>query len=107
MCLHSQLECNAEVYVDDVVRKTREDEGLISDLAKTFDNLRKFKVKLSPDKCTFGVPSRKLLGYMVSYRGIDPNLEKVPAITKMKLPENLHYVQMLTGHMATLSRFIS
>jgi hypothetical protein len=79
-CLHSQLECNAEVYVDDVVRKTREDEGLISDLAKTFDNLRKFKVKLSPDKCTFGVPSRKLLGYMVSYRVIDPNLEKVPAI---------------------------
>jgi hypothetical protein len=58
----------------------------------TFDNLRKFKIKLNPEKCTFGVPSGKLLGYMVSHRGIDPNPEKVLAITKMKLPESLHDV---------------
>jgi hypothetical protein len=67
-----------------VVIKTREDEGLISDLAETFDNLRKFKMKLNPEKCTFGVPSRKLLWYMVSRHGIGPNPEKVSAITKMK-----------------------
>lgn len=73
-----------------MVVKTR--EGLVSDLAETFDNLRKFKMKLNPEKCTFGVPSGKLLGYMISRRGIDPNLEKVSAITKMKLPENLHDV---------------
>jgi hypothetical protein len=54
------------VYVDDVVVKTREDEGLIFYLTETFDNLRKFKMKLNPEMCTFGVPSRKLLGYMVS-----------------------------------------
>jgi hypothetical protein len=91
-CLHSQLGRNAEVYVDDMVVKTQEDEGLISDLAETFDNLRKFKMKLNLDKCTFGVPLRKLLGYMVSHRGIDPNPVKVSAITKMKLPERLHDV---------------
>jgi hypothetical protein len=45
-----------EAYVGDVVVKTREEEGLISDLAETFDNLRKFKMKLNPEKCTFGVP---------------------------------------------------
>jgi hypothetical protein len=72
-CLHSQLQRNDEAYVDGLVIKTREDEGLISDLAKTFDNQRKFKMKLNPDKCTFGMPSRKLLGYMVSYHRIDPN----------------------------------
>jgi hypothetical protein len=55
-CLHSQLGRNAEVYVDDVVIKTREDEGLISDLVETLDNLRKFKMKLNPEKCTFSVP---------------------------------------------------
>jgi hypothetical protein len=60
--------------------------------SETFDNLRKFKIKLNPEKCTFGVPSGKLLGYMVSHRGIDPNPEKVLAITKMKLPESLHDV---------------
>jgi hypothetical protein len=75
-----------------VVVKTRKDEGLISNLAETFDNLRKFKIKLNPDKCTFGVPSEKLLGCMVSHHGIDPNPEKVSAIIKMKSPESLHDV---------------
>jgi hypothetical protein len=106
-CLHSQLERNVEEYVDDVVVKTREDKGLISDLVETFNNLRKFKIKLNSEKCTFGVPSGKLLGYMVSRRGIDPIPEKVSAITKMNPPESLHDVQKLTGCMATLSRFIS
>jgi hypothetical protein len=68
------------------VVKTQEEEGLISDLTETFNNLRKFKMKQNPQKCTFGVPSGKLLGYMVSHCGIDPNLEKVLAITKMKPP---------------------
>jgi hypothetical protein len=78
------------VYVDDVVIKTREEEGLISNLAQFFDNLRKFKMKLNPKKWTFGVPSGKLHGYMVSRRGIDPNLEKVLNINKIKLPKSLH-----------------
>jgi hypothetical protein len=90
-----------------VVVKTREEEGLISDIAETFNNPRKFKMKLNPEKCTFGVPLGKLLGYMVSHRSIDPNPEKVSAITKMRPPESLHDVQKLTGCMATLSRFIS
>jgi hypothetical protein len=55
-CLHSQHGCNAEAYIDDVVVKTQEDEGLVSDLAETFDIMRKFKMKQNPDKCTFGVP---------------------------------------------------
>jgi hypothetical protein len=79
-------------YVDNMVVKTREEEGLISDLAETFDNPRKFKMKLNPGKCTFGVPSGKLHGYMVSRRGIDPNSEMVSAITKMKPPKSLHDV---------------
>jgi hypothetical protein len=90
-----------------VVVKTREDEGPISNPVETFDNLEKFKMKLNPEKCTFGVPSGKLLGYMVSWQGIDPNPEKVSAITRMNLPESLHDVQKLTGCMASLSRFIS
>jgi hypothetical protein len=91
-CLYSQLGCNVEAYVDDVVVKTWEEEGLISDLAETFDNLSKFKMKLNPEKCTFGVPSGKLLGYMVSSRGIDPNPEKVSVIIKMRPPISLYDV---------------
>jgi hypothetical protein len=106
-CLHSQLGCNAEAYIDHVVIKTQEDEGLISNLAETLDNPRKFKMRLNPEKCTFSVPLGKLLWYMVSRRGIDVNPEKVLAITKMKPPESLHDVQKLIGCLATLSRFIS
>jgi hypothetical protein len=80
-----------------VVVKTRENEGLISNLPENFNNLRKFKMKLNPEKCTFGVPPGKLLGYMVSRYGIDPNSEKVSAITKIKLPDSLHDVQKLMG----------
>jgi hypothetical protein len=64
-------------------------------------------MKLNPEKCTSDVPLGKLLGYMVSRHGIDPNSEKVWAITKMKPPKSLHDVQKLTGYMATLSGFIS
>jgi hypothetical protein len=106
-CLHSQLWRNAEAYIDHVVIKTQEDEGLISNLAETLDNPRKFKMRLNPEKCTFSVPLGKLLWYMVSRRGIDVNPEKVLAITKMKPPESLHDVQKLIGCLATLSRFIS
>jgi hypothetical protein len=91
-CLHSHLGHNTKAYVDDVVVKTQEDEGLISDLVEAFDNLRNFEMKLNPKKYTFGVPSGKLLGYVVSRCGIDPNPEKVSVITKMKPSESLHDV---------------
>jgi hypothetical protein len=64
-------------------------------------------MKLNHENCTFSVPSRKLLGYMVSHRGIDPNPEKVSTVTKMKPLKSLHDVHKLTGCMAALSRFIS
>jgi hypothetical protein len=64
-------------------------------------------MKLNPKKCTFGVPSGKLLRYRVSRRGTDPNLEKVLAMTKMKPSESLHDVQKLTRCMSALSSFIS
>jgi hypothetical protein len=104
-CLHSHLGHNAKAYIDDMVIKSQEDEWLISDLVETFDNLRKFKMNLNPKKCTFGMPSGKLLGYMVSRRGIDSNPEKVSAITKMKLLESHYDVQKLMGCMASLSKF--
>jgi hypothetical protein len=90
-----------------MVVKIQEEEGVISNLVETFDILRKFKMKLNPEKCTFGVPFEKLLGYMVSHRVIDPILEKVSAISNMKPPESLHDVLKLTRCMAALSRFIS
>ena len=64
--------CNAEVYIDDVVVKTKRNDQFITDLSKTFENLRRFKWKLNPTKCVFGVPSEKLLGFIVSSRASKP-----------------------------------
>lgn len=80
---------NVEAYADDVVIKTQTKKDLIYDLAETFMSLTNFSIKLNPDKCTFGVPSGKLLGYLVSDQGIKANPEKVAAISKMGPPNCL------------------
>src|SRR5438128_4714118 len=82
-CLHDQLGCNVEAYVDDVIIKSWVKEDLISDLSETFINLRRFRWKMNPEKCVFGVPSGKLLGFIISYRGIKANPGKLKDIFKM------------------------
>nr|AAT94049.1 putative polyprotein [Oryza sativa Japonica Group] len=106
-CFSTQIGRNVEAYVDDVVVKTKQKDDLISDLEETFASIRAFRMKLNPEKCTFGVPSGKLLGFMVSHRGIQANPEKVTAILNMKPPSSQKDVQKLTGCMAALSRFVS
>jgi hypothetical protein len=64
---------NAEAYVDDIVVKSSARDTLVDDLCDTFDNLRKIHLKLNQEKCAFGVPSSKLLGFLVSHRGIEAN----------------------------------
>jgi hypothetical protein len=106
-CLHDQIDKNVKVYVDDVVIKTKESKSLIDDLRETFTNLRRFRMKLNLAKCTFVVPAGKLLGFLVSNRGIEVNPGKIRAIERMKPPVNLKEVQKFTGCLASLSRFIS
>jgi hypothetical protein len=75
-CLGSQIGCNIQVYIDDMVITTRKEESLISDLAETFHNLNRYKLKLNPTKCSFGVSAGQLLGFLVSARGIEANPKK-------------------------------
>jgi hypothetical protein len=102
-----ELNKNVEAYVDDVVVKTRNSSTLIDDLEETFASLREYRWKLNPNKCVFVVPSGKLLGFIISQRGIETNPEKISAITSMKAPTCIKDVQKLTGCMAALNRFIS
>jgi hypothetical protein len=107
MCFADQLYRNVETYVDDMVIKIRNPDGLIVDLEETFSSLCRFWWKLNPTKYVFGVPSRKLLGLIVSNRGIEANPVKISAITDMGAPATIKDVQKLTGCMAALNRFIS
>jgi hypothetical protein len=105
--LDSQIGKNVEAYVDDVVVKTTDEDDLITDLAQTFTNLRHYRWKLNLEKCIFGVPSGKLLGFMVSHRGTEANPTKVDAIRRMNRPTGKKDVMKLTGMMALVGRFIN
>jgi hypothetical protein len=105
--LEIQIERNVESYIDDVVVKWKKHGDLLEDLKESFNNLRKYKMMLNPNKYIFGVSSGKLLGYMVSFRGIDVNPTKVEAIGKLKPPRTRREIQKLADMMTTLNRFIS
>jgi hypothetical protein len=96
-----------EAYVDDIVVKTRKADNLVGDLGIAFGCLRANGVKLNPEKCVFGVPRGMLLGYIISQRGIEANLEKVAALERMGSIRDLKGVQKVLGCLAALSRFIS
>jgi hypothetical protein len=96
-----------EAYVDDVIVKTRNSNTLITDFEETLASLREYQWKLNPNKCVFGVPSWKLLGFIISHHGIEANPKKISAITNMKAPTYIKDVQKLTMCMASLNRFIS
>jgi hypothetical protein len=101
--LKSQIGRNVEAYIDDIVVKLEKHGDLLDDLKETFDNLRKSKMMLNPKKCVFSVSSGKLLGYMVSFRGIDANPKKMEAIENLQPPQTKKEIQKLAGMMAALS----
>jgi len=79
----------------------------LDDLQETFDTLRRYKMKLNPSKCAFGVALRKFLSFMVSQKGTKANLDKIQVILNMEPPKNIKDVQSLTGRVAALNMFVS
>uniref|UniRef100_A0A2N9J4R0 Uncharacterized protein n=1 Tax=Fagus sylvatica TaxID=28930 RepID=A0A2N9J4R0_FAGSY len=104
---HHQIGRNMEVYVDDMLVKTKDDMKHLEDLKETFETLRQYRMKLNPSKCVFGVSSGKFLGFMVSQRGIEANPDKIKAVLEMTPPRSTKEVQSLTGRVAALNRFVS
>jgi len=96
-----------EVYVDDMIVKSKSDIDHNHDLRRTFDILQAFNMKFNPKKCMFGVQSGKFIGFMISSRRIEANPEKIRAILDIKLLQNVKQVQCLTGYIAALGQFMS
>ena len=103
----SQMGKNIEVYIDDMVVKSKIVSEHIRDLANIFKILRGHKLRLNASKCSFGVGSGKFLSYMVTRQGIEVNPDQVRAINNLQPPRNPKEVQKLTGMTAALNRFIS
>jgi hypothetical protein len=105
--LEDQIGRNVKDYIDDIVVKSKKRGDLLDDLKGTFDNLYKYKMILNPKKYVFGMSLGKLLGYMVSSRGIDASPTKVEVIKKLQPSRTRREIQKLAGMMTTLSRFIT
>jgi hypothetical protein len=96
-----------EVYVDDIIVKVKSSASLLDNLALVFELLRLTRTKLNLDKCVFEVTVVKLLGFLVSIRGIEANPKKIRTIKAMRPPTRIKDIQKVTGCLAALSQFIS
>ena len=102
-----QLGQNIEIYIDDMVVKSKVESNHVSDLGNIFEILRRHKLRLNASKCSFGVGSGKFLGYIVTHRRIEVNPNQIKAINNLQSSRNPKEVQRLTGMTAALNQFIS
>ena len=98
-----ELGRSIEVYVDDMVVKSKVVSEHLGDLTNIFGILRKHKLRLNASKCSFGVGSRKFLGYMMTHRGIEVNPDQIKAISSLQPPRNPKEIQKLTRMTAALN----
>ena len=102
-----QIGASMEVYIDDMLVKSVKAELHITHLAKAFQVLQSYNMKLNPAKCAFGVSAGKFLGFIVNSRGIVTNPDKIKVVLDMLPPSNIKDIQRLTGRIVALSRFVS
>ena len=95
--LHDLIHKEVEVYVDNMIVKSKDCEAHIPALRKFFERIWFYKLWLNPKKWTFGVTSEKLLGFIVSQRGIEVDPKKIKAIVEMKPPRTKKEIQEFLG----------
>ena len=98
-----QLCKNIEVYIDDMVVKSKVESEHINDLRAIFEILRRHKLRLNAAKCSFGMGSGKFLGYVVTHHGIEVDPNQIRAIHDLQPPQNPKEVQKLIGMTAALN----
>jgi hypothetical protein len=86
--LKDQMYINVFTYVHDIVVASKRKAMQIDDLAETFMNMCRAHLKLNPEKCVFSIQKGKVLGCLVSVKGIEANLDKINAIVHMKPPQS-------------------
>jgi hypothetical protein len=105
--LESHVDHNIFTYVDDIFVASKNKEDHLADLAETFAKMCDARLWLNTKKCVFRVRQGKILGYLVSHRGIEANPTKIQAIINMAPPQSTRDVQRLIGRLAALNIFIS
>ena len=104
---HDMMHRDVEVYVDDMIVKSQGGTDHLAALQRFFERIRQFRLRLNPKKCSFGVTSGKLLGHIVSERGIEVDPEKTKAILDMPAPRTEKDIRGFFGRLQYISRFIA
>jgi len=95
------------IYLDDITVFSKTDEDHAAHLLRVFRKCRKFSISLNPRKSHFAMKEGKLLGHIISSKGIRVDPKQVEAIQKVKLPRNKIEVQSFIGKVNFLRRFIA
>ncbi|XP_034677764.1 uncharacterized protein LOC117908248 [Vitis riparia] len=104
---HDMMHRDIEVYVDDMIVKSRERANHLTALQRFFERIRHFRLRLNPKKCTLGVTSGKLLGHIVSEHGIEVDPKKIRVILDMPAPRTEREIRSFLGKLQYISRFIA
>ena len=104
---HDMIHHEIEAYVDDMIARSQTEEEHLDHLHKLFERLKKYKWRLNPNKYVFRVRFRKLIGFIVSGKGIKVDPAKVKAIQEMPAPHTEKEVRCFLGRLDYISRFIS
>ncbi|CAL1379065.1 unnamed protein product [Linum trigynum] len=102
-----QLGRNLEAYVDDILIKSKGVDEHLEDLRESLNTMRLYDLRLNAKKCVFGATAVKFLGFMLTQRGIEANTRQIDAILQMSPPTKGREVQVLTGRISALNRFIA
>ncbi|XP_073138879.1 uncharacterized protein [Henckelia pumila] len=104
---HDTINHFIEVYIDDIVVKSRKTEDHVEHLRMSFERMRKHNLKLNPMKCAFGVKAGNFLGFLLHQRGVEVDQNKSKAILEARPPKNKKELQRFLGQVNYLRRFIS
>nr|GEX42397.1 protein NYNRIN-like [Tanacetum cinerariifolium] len=104
--LADQKERNIEVYLEEVVVKSKSEQSLVQDVEETLRKLKRVNIKIDPNTSSFGVEDGSFLGYVVTKEGIRANLEKVQAIIQSPTPKGPNQIQSLFMQLKTIGKFV-
>ncbi|XP_051150162.1 uncharacterized protein LOC127264704 [Andrographis paniculata] len=104
---HDLIGQSVEVYINDIVVKSKSFSEHLVDLEQAFRRMRHYNLRMNPAKCAFGVASGNFLGFMVHNKGIEVDSNKTKAVINARPPENLKQLQGFLGQVNFLRRFVS
>ena len=103
---HDIMHREMEDYVDDIVVKSKTRAGHFQIIEQVFERCRKYKLRMNPMKCAFGVSAGKFLGFLVHHRGISIDPTKATIIATMKRPIMVRELKIFLGKVSYIRRFV-